>query len=46
MDEEDIDQHERAVRWWYPRDILRRTNWLYRVDGLRPLDRREAGMLW
>ena len=33
-------------RNWFPRAILRRTNWLYRVDGLRIHDIREMNTLW
>ena len=46
MNEEDIEDAERQIRWWYPRQILRRTNWLYRVDSLRIYDTREMGVLW
>ena len=38
----DIDNH---LSEWYPRDVLRRTNWLYRVDALRPHDIREMAIL-
>ena len=31
---------------WLPRDLLRRTNWLYRVDALRIHDMREMYQLW
>ena len=31
---------------WIPRDILRRTNWLYRIDALRNHDIREMQMIW
>ena len=31
---------------WYPRHILSRTNWLYRVDALRNHDLREMTDLW
>ena len=31
---------------WYPHDILRRTNWLYRMDSLRNHDVREMSLLW
>ena len=33
-------------RQWFPRDILRQTNWLYRVDALRVSDLREMELLW
>ena len=29
-----------------PRDVSRRTNWLYRVDALRNYDRREMSVIW
>ena len=35
-----------SINRWYPRDILRRTNWLYRVDSLRNHDIREMSALW
>ena len=41
-----IDDVDQAIQTWYPRDILRRTNWLYRVDALRPHDLREMSVLW
>ena len=40
-----IDNVEQSVREWRPRDVLRRTNWLYRVDALRPRDIREMNTL-
>ena len=40
-----IDNVEESVREWRPRDVLRRTNWLYRVDALRPRDIREMKTL-
>ena len=40
------DTHESPFRVWYPRDILRRTNWLYRQDALRVHDIREMSILW
>ena len=36
-----IDDIEAAISRWRPRDVLRRTNWLYRIDALRPRDVRE-----
>ena len=33
-----LDEVENAVTRWHPRAILRRTNWLYHVDALRPTD--------
>ena len=41
-----VDDIERHVNTWYPRNILRRTNWLYRVDALRPHDIQEMDNLW
>ena len=43
--DEDVDDIENAIRSWHPREVLRRTNWLYRVDALRPLDIREMNLL-
>ena len=41
----DADSHlsdiEDTANQWRPRDFLRRTNWLYRVDALRLRDIRE-----
>ena len=45
-DDESADEFEGMVLEWYPRDSLRRTNWLYRVDALRPHDIREMEVLW
>ena len=41
-----IDDVDQGFQSWYPRDILRRTNWLYRVDALCPHDIREMSVLW
>ena len=41
-----MDELESNDPNWYPRDILRRTNWLHRVDALRNYDIRETGLLW
>ena len=41
----DNDNDDRPLRHWFPRDILRRTNWLYRVDALRPHDIRELSII-
>ena len=43
---EDIENVKRDIRLWFPRNILRRTNWLYRVDALRNHDIREMNILW
>ena len=40
-----VDEIERALSRWDPRAILRRTNWLYRVDVLRPNDVNYFNML-
>ena len=37
---------EQHFRLWLPRDILSRTNWLYRVDALCPHNRRELAYIW
>ena len=43
--EEDDDSehlnHNSVQSMWVPRNILRRTNWLYHVDALRIHDMRE-----
>ena len=36
-----VSDVEDAIDEWYPRAVLRRTNWLYRVDALRPSDVRD-----
>ena len=41
-----MDELESNVRNWYPRNILRHTKWLHRVDALRNYDIRESGLLW
>ena len=40
-----VSDIENVVSQWHPRDILRRTNWLYRVDALRPRDVRDMNVL-
>ena len=45
-DEHTIDHIERSVSSWYPWAVLRRTNWLYRVDALRPADVHHLTLLW
>lgn len=37
---------EENLRNWFPRNIIRRTNWLYRIDALRNHDIREMNLLW
>ena len=44
MDNE-LQPDDRPLRHWFPRAILSRTNWLYRVDALRPHDIRELSIL-
>ena len=41
-----IDDVEQGFQSWYPRDILRWTNCLYRVDALHPHDIRDMSVLW
>ena len=31
---------------WLPRQVQNRTNWLYRIDALRPHDIREMNIIW
>ena len=45
-DDSDAINHDYSQLSWMPRDILRRTNWLYRVDALRIHDLREMHNLW
>ena len=40
-----VSNIENVVSQWHPRDVLRRTNWLYRVDALRPRDVRDMSVL-
>lgn len=40
------DDIERYANTWYPRNVLRITNWSYRVDELRFHDIREMYILW
>ena len=41
-----VDEIEETVQTWHPRSVLRRTNWLYRVDVLRPNDILYLNVLW
>ena len=43
---ESIESITDNLTQWYPRDILQRTNWLYRMDSLRNHDVREMSLLW
>ena len=47
-DDDDSEQSNEDLSQisWLPRDLLRRTNWLYRVDALRIHDMREMYQLW
>ena len=40
-----VGDAEESLRQWRPRAVLRRTNWLYRIDALRPRDIREMQLL-
>ena len=40
-----IGDAEERLRQWRPRAVLRRTNWLYRIDALRPRDLRDMEVL-
>jgi hypothetical protein len=40
-----MDGFEDEIRWWYPRQALRNTNWLHRTDALRVRDLRTLQML-
>ena len=37
---------EDNLRNWFPRNIVRRTNWLYHIDALHNHDLREMNLLW
>ena len=41
-----IDNIENGLNSWYPRTILRHTNWLYCVDALCNHNMREMQILW
>ena len=41
-----VSDIEDAVDEWLPRAALRRTNWLYRVDALRPRDYRDMSCVY
>ena len=43
--EDVVSAIENVVDQWHPRDILQRTNLLYRVEALRPRDVREMCVL-
>ena len=38
--------HDSSLLPWVPLNILRRTNWLYRVDASRIHDMRDMHNLW
>ena len=33
-----VEEVNEILHQWYPRHVLRRTNWMYRLDSLRPRD--------
>jgi preprotein translocase subunit SecY len=41
-----IEDIEQAVWGWRPCAVLRRTNWLYRIDALRSNDIDHLNLLW
>jgi hypothetical protein len=41
-----MNEAEEEIRWWYPRQALRNTNWLHRTDALRVRDLRTLRYLW
>ena len=45
-DESEHFNHDSSLLSWVPRNILRRTNWLYCVDALIIHDIREMHNLW
>ena len=45
-DDSEVFNNDYSQLSWVPRDVLRRTNWLYRVDALRIHDLREMHNLW
>ena len=46
VDSSTVRDIEEGVRQWFPRDTTRLTNWLYRVDAIRPTDIRKMDDLW
>ena len=48
VEDSSVNDIEHHLNNWYPREVLRRTNWngLYRADALRPHDIREMDTLW
>ena len=42
---ESIDNFTTELSEWFPRNILRRTNWLYGIDALRNHDIREVKLI-
>ena len=45
-DDSEYFNHDSAQLSWLPRDILRRKDWLYRVDALRIHNMHEMNNLW
>ena len=41
-----VNDIESELETWRPQDVLRQTNWLYRVDALRNYDRHEMSVIW
>ena len=41
-----IDNIENGLNNWYPRNILRHTNWLYHVDALYNHNMRKMQIIW
>ena len=44
--DDDLDGIEQRTHSWYPRTILRRTNWFYHLDSLRHNDLLYLDILW
>ena len=41
-----IDDFTNGLSEWYSRNILRRTNWLHRIDALHNHDICEMSLIW
>ena len=41
-----VDEIEHDVSYWRSPAVLCRTNWIYRIDALRPLDVDHLHLLW
>ena len=46
VNEEANNDESNLGNQWIPRDILRRTNWLYRIDALRNHNMRGMQVIW